>query len=156
MLKFSIVLPAYKARFLDASIKSILSQIYPHFELIVVDDASLEDLKSIVDANKDNRVSYYRNKENIGGRDLVAQWNRALSYAKNEYIVLATDDDLYDCNFLSNFVPLIEKYPEVDLFRARLIFIDAKNDIKLVEQCYPEYMPFEEFTYNMQIGRAHV
>ena len=95
-INFSFILPAYKGRYLKEAINSILAQTYPYFELIIVNDKSPDDIDSIVNAFEDNRVSYYVNKENIGGKDLVAQWNHCLSFAKNEYVILATDDDLYE------------------------------------------------------------
>ena len=78
MVKYSFVLPAYKACFFREAIESILNQTYSEFELIIVNDASPEDLDSIVNSYSDERIRYYRNKENIGGRDLVAQWNECL------------------------------------------------------------------------------
>lgn len=41
----SVVLPAYKAIYLESSIRSILQQSFTDFELIIVNDASPEDLK---------------------------------------------------------------------------------------------------------------
>ena len=72
MVKYSFVLPAYKARFFREAIESILNQTYSEFELIIVNDASPEDLDSIVNSYSDERIRYYRNKENIGGRDIDA------------------------------------------------------------------------------------
>jgi len=65
---FSFVLPAYKATFLKEAIESILAQTYGDFELIIVDDASPEDLGSIVGSFHDSRISYHRNAVNIGAR----------------------------------------------------------------------------------------
>ena len=43
-IKYSFVLPAYKSQFLKESIDSILAQSYKDFELIIVDDASPDDI----------------------------------------------------------------------------------------------------------------
>ena len=47
-IKFSIIIPAYKASFLHEAIQSCLCQSYENLELIIVDDYSPEDLISIV------------------------------------------------------------------------------------------------------------
>lgn len=151
-MKFSFVLPAYKGKFLREAINSILAQNYTAFELIVVDDCSPDPIREIVDSYDDKRVSYYRNEQNIGGKDLVAQWNHCLEYAKGDYVILATDDDLYESTFLSTFVPLIEKYPDVNLFRARILQVDSRNEIKYIDSCYKEYLSPVEFRYHLMHG----
>lgn len=112
---FSFVLPAYKAQFLKEAIASILSQTYQNFELVIVDDASPEDLESIVSEFNDSRVRYYRNEQNIGGTDLVKQWNHCLTFATGDYVILAADDDVYDKEFLAEATRLFQKYPDVPL-----------------------------------------
>ena len=59
--KYSFILPAYKASFFREAIDSILAQSYTDFELIIVNDASPEDLTSIVNGYSDNRIQYYIN-----------------------------------------------------------------------------------------------
>ena len=80
-MKYSFVLPAYKAAYLKEAIDSILNQTYKEFELIIVNDASPEGVDAIVRSYDDPRIQYYVNAENIGGKDLVAQWNYSITYA---------------------------------------------------------------------------
>ena len=144
---FSFVLPAYKAKYLASSIESILSQTYKEFELIIVNDASPENLDCIVNKFNDSRIKYYKNSKNIGGKDLVKQWNHCISYAIGDFIILASDDDLYTSNFLSTFEPLINLYPEVNLFRGRSLSIDGENNICETDNYFKEYINPNEFRY---------
>ena len=64
-VKYSFVLPAYKAKYLKEAIDSILGQTYTDFELIIVNDASPEDVDSIVAAYDDKRMQYYKNEKNL-------------------------------------------------------------------------------------------
>ena len=123
-MRFSFILPAYKRIYIKEAIDSILLQKYTDFELIIVDDCSPDHLDEIVGTYDDNRIAYYKNPENIGGKDLVAQWNKCLEYANGDYVILATDDDLYEPDFLSTFVELILQYPNANLFRARILNVD--------------------------------
>ena len=151
-MKFSFVLPAYKATYLQQAMQSILIQTYSDFELIVVDDCSPEYIEGIVSGFKDERISYFRNEKNIGGHDLVGQWNKCLSYAEGEYVILATDDDLYAPEFLKTFVPLIWEYPSVDIFRARVLQVNSNNEILAIDRCYKQYLSSVEFYYHMLHG----
>ncbi|WP_437920455.1 glycosyltransferase family 2 protein [Sphingobacterium sp. LRF_L2] len=135
----SFVLPAYKATFFQQAIASILAQTYTNFELIIVDDQSPEDLQAIVNIFDDSRIRYYKNEKNIGGNNLVAQWNHSITFAKGEYLVLAADDDLYHPNFLKTCVDLAIKYPDVDIVRSRVEQIDEENGLLGIDGILPEF-----------------
>lgn len=142
---FSFILPAYKAQFLQEAIASILNQTYQNFELVIVDDASPEDLESIVNAFSDTRLQYYRNEQNIGGTDLVKQWNHCLSFATGDYVILAADDDVYDKDFLVEAERLFKKYPDVQLLRARTQSIDECGNVLGVDIKCAEYLGIWDF-----------
>ncbi len=144
---YSFVLPAYKAKFLKEAIDSILAQTYTNFELIIVNDASPEDLESIVKPYDDSRIQYYVNIENVGGKDLVAQWNRCLEYAKGEYVILASDDDVYFPQYLERMDYLVRKYPEVNLLRPRVQFINMEGSIIRVGGWIADLSSPLEFAY---------
>lgn len=57
-IKFSVTVPAYKPQYLVECIDSILAQTYKNFELIIVNDASPQDLDSIVSKYDDPRIRY--------------------------------------------------------------------------------------------------
>lgn len=127
-MKYSFVLPAYKASFIREAIDSILRQTYSDFELIIVDDASPEELEPIVSDYNDPRLTYYKNEQNIGGEDLVAQWNHSIGFAKGDYIILASDDDIYSKEYLANIDALVNFFPEVNVYRTLMRKIDIDGN----------------------------
>lgn len=129
MTKYSFVLPAYKACYFKEALDSILNQTYTDFELIIVNDASPDDLDSIISQYDDPRITYYKNETNIGGKDLVEQWNRSLAHANGEYVILASDDDVYALDYLEKMNALVDKYPEVNVFRPRTQIIDSSSNV---------------------------
>lgn len=154
-IKYSFVLPAYKAKYFKEAIDSILNQTYVNFELVIVNDASPEDLDSIVDSYEDKRIRYYKNEQNVGGKDLVAQWNHSITYARGEYLILASDDDVYSPLYLEKMDALVDKYPNVNVFRPRVKRINNKGDIVRIEGYQPEYLTKLEYLYawtNLWIG----
>jgi glycosyltransferase involved in cell wall biosynthesis len=124
-MKFSIGIPAYKAKYLGACICSILAQVYKEYELIIVNDDSPEDIDTIVTGFKDNRIRYYKNKLNFGAENVVDNWNKCLSHAKGEYFVLMGDDDQMEPNYLEEFLNLIERFPGLDIYHCRSYVINC-------------------------------
>ncbi len=146
IINFSFIMPAYKAKFIPLAIESILNQSYRDFELIIVNDASPESLKKIVDGYTDNRIIYKENETNIGGTDLVANWNHCIKFAHNDYIILATDDDTYEPDFLFEATKQIKKYPNVSLIRSGVKKIGEQGQVLDIEFPLKEYMSSREFT----------
>ena len=143
---YTFLLPAYKARFLEESLNSIKKQSYREFRCLVSDDSSPEDIKSVFDktVGEDSRFVYRRNEENIGGKSLVAHWNLLVNLCDTEYLIMASDDDIYGHDFLKDINVLVEKYPQVDILRARARRIE--NEVTTCEDGdIPELLPQEEF-----------
>lgn len=144
-MKYTFVLPAYKRAFLKQAIDSILAQTYKDFELIIVDDDSPENLDEIINLYDDSRVRYYKNRENIGAKSLVRQWNYCISLCDSQYLVLASDDDIYDVDYLKEMDTLVNKYPNANVFRPRLKHIDENNNTLWIEGYLKEYCSGLEF-----------
>lgn len=137
MPRYTFLLPAYKAQFLREALESIMTQTYTDFRVVVSDDCSPEALKTIVDEFADDeRLTYRRNTENIGGRDLVKHWNMLVDMCTTEWLILASDDDVYHPRFLEEIDRLQRKYPEVDLLRARCQLIDKNGEATMREHAY--------------------
>lgn len=117
-MKFSITIPAYKQKYLYEAIESCLVQTYKDFELIIVDDASPEDLKLVVDRFQDSRIRYYRNEKNCGALNVVDNWNVCLGYATGDYVICMGDDDKLLPNCLEEYFKLINRYPDIGLLHG--------------------------------------
>jgi len=138
--KYTFLVPAYKGRYLKEALDSILSQTYKDFKVIVSDDCSPENLKVIIDGYDDDRLSYRRNDENIGGKDLVAHWNLLVDICETEYLIMASDDDVYDSHFLEEIDKLTMAYPDVNVLRSRVQFIDAEGDVYMEDPAFEEHV----------------
>lgn len=148
-MKFSITIPAYKQKYLYEAIESCLAQTYKDFELIIVDDASPEDLKSVVDRCQDFRIRYYRNEKNCGALHVVDNWNICLGYAKGDYVICMGDDDRLLPNCLEEYSKLIDKYPDLDIYHGMTEIIDENGNVTNMQEARPEW----EGMYSMISGR---
>ncbi len=155
-MKFSVTIPAYKSRFLDEAIKSVISQSYSDWELIIVDDCSPEDIVSIVKPYlTDSRISYHRNKKNCGAVDVVDNWNICLSYCTGDYVICMGDDDrLLPC-CLEEYATLISKYPLVTVLHAWTEIIDENGSLIAIQQPRTEWESALSLIWNRWNSRKH-
>jgi glycosyltransferase involved in cell wall biosynthesis len=148
----SIGIPAFKPDFLEDAIVSVLEQTYSDFELIIVDDNPQVRLDKIVSKFSDSRVRYYKNSTNLGLTSPVKNWNTCLQYAKGEYFILFSDDDVYHKDFLNELMFLTQKYPLVSIFHSRVVKIDEKNNIIGLTPTCPEYETSLDFIWHTLHG----
>ena len=128
--KVSVIIPSYNsAAFMDEAIQSVLNQTFENFELIIVDDCSPDDTDSVVQKYLgDKRISYYKNASNLG---LSGNWNKALKYAKGDYVKFLCSDDKFHPQLLEKFVVIMDQYPEVSLvssYREEFGLAGVKNE----------------------------
>ncbi|VBB39411.1 putative teichuronic acid biosynthesis glycosyltransferase TuaG [uncultured Spirochaetota bacterium] len=96
----SVITPTYNCgKFIGATIRSVLDQTYTNWEMIIVDDCSKDDTKTVVSSfvNHDNRIHYYCLTSNSGAA--VAR-TTAMNHANGEYIAFLDSDDVWISNKL--------------------------------------------------------
>ena len=135
----SITIPAYKKQYLKEAIDSVLAQSYSNFELIIVNDCSPENLDEIVNQYNDTRIHYYKNTKGFGAYNVVGNWNKCLEYAVGDYIICMGDDDKLLPNCLINYISLINKYPNLNIYHTRTEIIDNSSHIIDLQEPRPEY-----------------
>lgn len=91
----SIIMPVYNAqRFVSESIESVLSQTYNNWELLIIDDASIDGTQEAVKTfvKKYPNIYYEKLEKNSG---VAIARNRALEKSKGTYIAFLDSDDLW-------------------------------------------------------------
>lgn len=89
----SIVMPAYNAQsYIKSAIDSVLGQTFQDWELLVVDDLSVDDTAEYVLSYKDDRIRYLKNPRNLGAAQTR---NRAIDAARGRYIAFLDSDDIW-------------------------------------------------------------
>ena len=153
MTKISVFLPAYKTEFLAEAIQSILNQTFRDFELLIVNDASPYGVNDVVSSFIDNRIKYEESKENQGMLNLVGFWNEKIKQCKGEFLLIASDDDIYSPTYLQEMLFLADKYPTTDLFHCRIGFIDSKGDLVQIAQPALSFETQMDFIYQRLIWK---
>ncbi len=101
----SVIIPNYNhSRFLDERIQSVLNQTYQNFEVIILDDKSIDNSVEIINKYKDNpHLSHIVvNEENSGST--FKQWHKGFELAKGDIIWIAESDDSCDSSLLEILV----------------------------------------------------
>lgn len=137
--ELAIIIPAYKQTYLRDTLESIANQTDKNFRLYIGDDCSPYDLKSIVDEFRDKiDLIYHRFDTNLGGTDLVAQWERCIALSEGEpYIWLFSDDDVMDPNCVEVINKHIVKNRNQGIFRINVSVIDGNMNV-LKDVVFPQ------------------
>ena len=102
------------ARYVEESIFSVLNSTEDDLELIVVDDASTDDSRSVIERAqaKDRRVKAIFHETNKGASEAR---NSALKIATGEYVAFCDADDLWETIKLENQVALLDRFPHAGI-----------------------------------------
>ena len=145
-MKISVIIPVYNAeKYLRKCLDSVCNQTYMDWEVIAVDDGSLDNSYEILQeyAAKDSRFIIETKKNE--GPGLTR--NRALDEATGDYIVFLDSDDYIDKNY---FELLARKYNET---KAEVIFIDVlQEDINGKILRYEKMSNFKDLNRKDMIG----
>lgn len=127
MPSVSVVVPNYNhARFLPKRIESILRQTYQDFELILLDDCSTDESRSILEKYAgDSRVRLEFNEVNSGST--FKQWNKGVGLAAGKYMWIAESDDFADERLLERLVTILDADPEIAYATCRSWRVDTED-----------------------------
>lgn len=148
-IKVTIAIPAYKPDYLNLSIASALNQTYQNIEVVVVNDKSPYDIKSIVESFHDNRLRYCENDYNLGAGDPSKNWNRCVEVATGDFFCLLCDDDTYDSCFVETMLLLATKYPEVDVFRSGVKIVNGNQEVIGYYASSPEFERVPDYMWHV-------
>ncbi len=135
-IKFSIITPTYNRVFvLWRAIQSVLAQTYPFFELLIVDDASTDSTKKLVEQFSDPRIRYFKLKKNIGPSGAR---NYALKKARGEFVAYLDSDNTWYPDFLEVMGNAFAKHQDKILMYCkknyRLTLLEDGKKIKVRDE----------------------
>tara|TARA_Y100001970_G_scaffold269313_1_gene361596 strand:- start:1729 stop:2625 length:897 start_codon:yes stop_codon:yes gene_type:complete len=136
----SVIIPTYNREdLLLNAINSVLNQTYDFFEIIIIDDYSNDETKDLVLSIKDERIKYYRNKQNL----YVAQSrNIGIKISSGSIITFLDDDDEMYPTKLFDIIEVFNKNKEINFVyhRAKIMMVN--------ENTYYYTNPIKKVTHN--------
>lgn len=117
----SIVIPAYnQGHYLGVAVRSVLSQTFPDYEAIIVDDGSTDNTPEVAGAFTDPRIRYVR-QENRG---LSGARNTGIRHAAGELVSFLDSDDLFLPEKLALLVEALRAQPDLGMVAGQALIID--------------------------------
>jgi len=110
--KVTFIVPCYKlAHLLPDCIRSILSQTFQDFEILIMDDCSPDHTPEVAASFADPRIIHVRNEPNLGH---LRNYNKGISLARGEYVwLISADDYLRRPYVLERYLQVLDEHPKV-------------------------------------------
>ena len=132
--RVSFVMPAYNAaRTIGEAIESVLGQTFGDWELIVIDDASTDETRDVVDGYRESRVRVVRNETN---QEIARALNRGVKMAAGEFVARLDADDMSLPGRCARQVKFLEERGEVAVVGA-----DIETFTEAGERAVVKYPP---------------
>lgn len=145
----AIVIPAYKADYLESTLASLAAQSDQNFRVYVCDDHSPNKLEAVSLAFAHRLdLRHHVFNENLGGHALVDQWNRSIRLSDEPWVWLFSDDDTMDPGCVAAWREAALRHPECNLFRFNTRTIDHHGRITRWNPPHPEYETDRLFAYH--------
>jgi glycosyltransferase involved in cell wall biosynthesis len=156
---FSVIIPTFnRDHLLLRAISSVFYQSFISWELIVVDDGSVDSTWPLIRGLLDqgHRIRYYQQPKNQGA---AAARNMGISIARGEYLAFLDSDDFFKEDHLANRFQLFLRPPEPDLIYGGAEINGEKNVVcydnpeKLISLELPEVRIGGTFTLKTSAAR---
>jgi glycosyltransferase involved in cell wall biosynthesis len=154
--KVSVIIPTYnRSKVIGRTIESVLGQTLPDFELIIVDDGSVDETRDVVNNFNDDRIRYIwqTNQERSVAR------NTGIAASKAPYITFLDSDDLFLPNKLADQYEMLEKFKEIDWVLGGWLETETNGRIMRIAQPWinhPMPMPRDWFFHKLTIMGANL
>ena len=128
--KVTVIIPTHnRAELLPRAVRSVLSQTYEDYELVIVDDCSTDDMQEAVNGFNDTRVRHIRHSQLRGAS---AARNTGIAVARGSYLAFLDDDDEWLPSKLEKQIELMDaESPDIGLVCGWLEVVDDKDGSKI-------------------------
>lgn len=129
-MRFSVIVPLYnKAPYVEKALKSILAQTFTDYELVVVNDGSLDNSLDVARKTLEGSNATIIDQKNSG---VSTARNNGVAASRGDYICFLDADDWWEPTFLEKMNVFVDEYPEAKLFATNYNYIkNGKAHVKL-------------------------
>lgn len=125
----SVIMPSWNTgKFIGRAIQSVVNQTYSNWELIIVDDCSLDDTDQVVGSFHDQRIRYFKNHKNQGA---ALTRNRALREARGQWMAFLDSDDLWEPQKLEKQIDFMNHHGYVFSYHEYVKIDEEDNPLNI-------------------------
>ena len=123
---FSIIIPTYnRSNFISATVNSILQQTFYDFEIIIIDDGSIDNTEDVISKITDVRIKYFKQQNLERG----AARNNGFGKATGEYVIFFDSDDIMYPNNLTDLKNAIGLNPSIRFLTTKFNYFENGKTI---------------------------
>lgn len=132
---FSVIVPIFNMEgYMDKCMISLLKQTFKNFEIILIDDGSIDKSGSICDAYQKQYPEIIRTMHTLN-KGVSSARNKGIELAKGKFIAFVDCDDIVDSNYLELFYQLLKQSENIDLAICG-VMVNGKSVILHGEQSH--------------------
>jgi glycosyltransferase involved in cell wall biosynthesis len=129
----SVLIPNFNhSKYLIKRIESVLNQTFKNFELIILDDCSVDDSKKIIENYRNNDLvsNIIYNDFNTG--NTFMQWKKGIEISRGKYIWIAESDDYCETTFLETLIYQLESDKDISVAFTQTMCINQDETIRFI------------------------
>jgi len=151
--RVSVVMSVYNGeKYLREAVESILNQTFTDFELVVIDDCSVDGTAAILDSYTNAHIKRIKNAKNIGP---AGSRNRGIAVAQGEYIAIMDGDDISLPERLMVQVDFLDMHPYIGVLGAGMEIVDADGNRNGRTWMHPETSNLVHWTLFFHNSMVH-
>ena len=156
MHQLAIVIPAFKVKYFNETLKSFAEQTDRRFRLYIGDDASPCEFKTIISQYKNAMdITYFRFSNNLGATSLAEHWMRCIRLTSEPWTWFFSDDDTVGSTCVADFYAAIRSADvRKGIYRFELAMIDASGELIRLPPPLPYLCGPYEFLYHKIVNCA--
>ena len=125
-MKFSVIIPLYnKAPYVTNAIKSVLSQTYDDYELIVMDDGSKDSSYDVASQAIGGHCNCHIYRQQNAGVSMAR--NNAVAQSNGDYLCFLDADDWWEPAFLEEMARFVDEFPEAGIFGTNYTIVNESK-----------------------------
>jgi glycosyltransferase involved in cell wall biosynthesis len=121
----SVITPSFNhARYIEATIQSVLLQDYPHIEYIIVDGGSTDETVDIL-KRYESKLAWWVSEKDQGQTDAI---NKGFAHATGDILAWLNSDDTYEPGAISAAVKYLQEHPHIGMVYGDCNFINENGN----------------------------